>query len=83
MRVLRRGGMSQEMQTDPSKHGNLGFITGVVSRSKFVTFERILFRATRGNMFLKSAAIEQPIIDPATGDKVTFSVTIDEFDDVV
>ncbi|CAK9875161.1 unnamed protein product [Sphagnum jensenii] len=68
--------LEQEMQTDPSKHGNLGFITGAVSRSKFVTFERIIFRATRGNMFLKSAAIEQPIIDPATGDKIEKTVFI-------
>ncbi|KAH8965156.1 hypothetical protein BDL97_04G103800 [Sphagnum fallax] len=69
--------LAQVLQkTDPSKHGNLGFITGAVSRSKFVTFERIIFRATRGNMFLKSAAIEQPIIDPATGDKIEKTVFI-------
>jgi len=58
------------MQVDPSKQMRLGFITGLVAKAKAATFERILFRATRGNMFLKQAELEEAVIDPATGDHV-------------
>lgn len=62
---------SQEMQTEPSKAARLGFISGVVPKAKAASFERILFRATRGNMFLKQAPIEGTTIDPATGEEVS------------
>ncbi|GBG69770.1 hypothetical protein CBR_g4601 [Chara braunii] len=62
--------LEQEMQTDPSKVVRLGFVTGLVAKAKAMTFERILFRATRGNMFLKQAPIDAPVVDPATGEKV-------------
>lgn len=35
-----------------------------------MAFERTLFRATRGNMFLKQAAVENLVTDPVSGDKV-------------
>ncbi|KAG6553279.1 hypothetical protein Mapa_005013 [Marchantia paleacea] len=62
--------LEQEMQTEPSKQVRLGYVSGVVPKSKALPFERILFRATRGNMFLKQAPIEEPVIDPASGEKV-------------
>eukprot|EP00897_Mesotaenium_endlicherianum_P007882 jgi/Mesen1/7121/ME000369S06443 len=62
--------LEQEMQVDPSKQMRLGYVTGLVAKAKAAAFERILFRATRGNMFLKMAAVEEPIIDPATGEPV-------------
>jgi len=46
----------------------LSFITGVVLRSKMSTFERVLWRAMRGNLFIRQAEIEEPIRDPATGE---------------
>ena len=60
----------QEMETDPSKQVRLGFITGLVPKAKAATFERILFRATRGNMFLRQEDVEEPVTDPASGEKV-------------
>ncbi|KAF5751076.1 V-type proton ATPase subunit a3-like [Tripterygium wilfordii] len=62
--------LDQEMSIDPSKPVNLGFIAGLVPREKFMAFERILFRATRGNVFLKQVVLEEPVIDPASGEKV-------------
>jgi len=42
----------------------LGFISGVIVRDKFQLFERILFRAARGNIFLKFKEIDEDIEDP-------------------
>uniref|UniRef100_A0A7I4DFS9 V-type proton ATPase subunit a n=2 Tax=Physcomitrium patens TaxID=3218 RepID=A0A7I4DFS9_PHYPA len=66
----------QEMQTDPSKQARLGFVTGLISKAKAASFERIIFRATRGNMFLKQAPIEDAVLDPATGEKVEKTVFV-------
>lgn len=62
--------LEQEMLTEPSKQARLGFISGLVPKPKSIPFERILFRATRGNMFLKQSAVEQPVTDPVSGEKV-------------
>lgn len=55
---------------DPSKQVKLGFVSGLVAREKSMAFERILFRATRGNVFLKQVVVEDPVIDPVSGEKV-------------
>ena len=34
------------------------------------TFERVLWRACRGNVFLRQAEIEEPLEDPSTGERV-------------
>ncbi|GFY94977.1 vacuolar proton ATPase A3 [Actinidia rufa] len=66
--------LEQETSTDPSKQVKLGFVAGVVPRGKSMAFERILFRATRGNVFLKQAVLEDPVIDPVSGEKVEKNV---------
>ncbi|XP_028803008.1 V-type proton ATPase subunit a3-like isoform X2 [Neltuma alba] len=60
----------QEMTTETSKPIKLGFTAGLVPGEKSMSFERILFRATRGNLFLKQAMIEHPVLDPLSGEKV-------------
>lgn len=66
----------QEMTVDPSKQGRLGFISGLVPREKAIAFERILFRSTRGNVFLKQVVLEYPVVDPTSGEKVDKNVFI-------
>ena len=39
----------------------LGYIAGVVSRARLSSFERVVFRATRGNMYLRHADIAQQV----------------------
>jgi V-type H+-transporting ATPase subunit a len=39
------------------------YITGVVLRDKFQSFERIMFRATRGNLYLRYAEVKKPLKD--------------------
>ncbi|CAL1355742.1 unnamed protein product [Linum trigynum] len=68
--------LEQEMTTDPSKHVKLGFVSGLVPRDKAMAFERILFRATRGNVFLKQSVVENPVIDPGSGEQVEKNVFI-------
>ncbi|KAF4369594.1 hypothetical protein G4B88_021399 [Cannabis sativa] len=66
--------LDQEISTDPSKQVKLGYLTGLVPREKSMAFERILFRATRGNVFLKQATLENPVTDPISGEKVEKNV---------
>ncbi|XP_057490117.1 V-type proton ATPase subunit a3-like [Actinidia eriantha] len=68
--------MEQEMSTDPLKQVKLGSVSGLVPREKSMAFERILFRATRGNVFLKQSVVEDPVIDPVSGAKVEKNVFI-------
>jgi V-type H+-transporting ATPase subunit a len=51
-------------------------ITGVVATEEKVRFERMIFRATRGNCYVRFAPIKQPITDPETGVLVEKSVFI-------
>uniref|UniRef100_A0A7S3QLW0 V-type proton ATPase subunit a n=1 Tax=Dunaliella tertiolecta TaxID=3047 RepID=A0A7S3QLW0_DUNTE len=59
---------------DP-KMSRLGFVAGLIQQEKLTSFERLLFRATRGNMFLKSAPVGR-IQDPASGEKLEKSVFV-------
>ncbi|XP_031683183.1 V-type proton ATPase 116 kDa subunit a-like isoform X1 [Oncorhynchus kisutch] len=66
---------------DPAEAGTrpplrLGFVAGVISRERIPTFERMLWRVCRGNVFLRQADIEDSLEDPATGDQVYKSVFI-------
>uniref|UniRef100_A0A1B6KBS1 V-type proton ATPase subunit a n=1 Tax=Graphocephala atropunctata TaxID=36148 RepID=A0A1B6KBS1_9HEMI len=54
----------------------LGFVAGVILRERIPAFERMLWRACRGNVFLRQAEIENPLEDPSTGDQVYKSVFI-------
>ncbi|XP_077171394.1 V-type proton ATPase 116 kDa subunit a 1 isoform X2 [Paroedura picta] len=66
---------------EPSEVGRgaplrLGFVAGVINRERIPTFERMLWRVCRGNVFLRQAEIENPLEDPVTGDYVHKSVFI-------
>ncbi|XP_064030341.1 V-type proton ATPase 116 kDa subunit a 1 isoform X1 [Pogoniulus pusillus] len=66
---------------EPSEMGRgaplrLGFVAGVITRERIPTFERMLWRVCRGNVFLRQADIESPLEDPVTGDYVHKSVFI-------
>lgn len=44
----------------------LGFVAGVIERERIIGFERMLWRISRGNVFLRQADIETPFTDPKT-----------------
>lgn len=53
---------------------NLGYVTGVISRSRIQTFERVLWRALRGNLYMNTAEIDEPIVDPDSDEVVDKNV---------
>ncbi|XP_022825412.1 V-type proton ATPase 116 kDa subunit a isoform X2 [Spodoptera litura] len=64
---------------DPNRHighVQLGFVAGVILRERIPAFERMLWRACRGNVFLRQAEIDTPLEDPSSSDQVYKSVFI-------
>ncbi|PNJ07141.1 ATP6V0A1 isoform 21, partial [Pongo abelii] len=62
---------------EPSEMGRgtplrLGFVAGVINRERIPTFERMLWRVCRGNVFLRQAEIENPLEDPVTAESHSF-----------
>lgn len=47
----------ESAQAFEPKAVQLGFVAGTIPVEKLAAFERLLFRATRGNMFLKFTAV--------------------------
>jgi len=54
----------------------LGFIAGLVPQANLEQFGRVLFRATRGNMILRTDPLDHPIIDPKSGENMQKTVYI-------
>ncbi|KAK9452617.1 V-type ATPase, V0 complex, 116kDa subunit family [Dipodascopsis uninucleata] len=55
---------------------NVGFVAGVIPREKMGTFERILWRSLRGNLFLNSTEIQETIKDPKTDEAIEKNVFV-------
>jgi len=63
-------------ESEAAKTVKLGFLTGVILREKLPSFERILWRQTRGNLYIKHDPIPTRIKDPHTGEEVDKDVFI-------
>ncbi|XP_011643087.1 V-type proton ATPase 116 kDa subunit a [Pogonomyrmex barbatus] len=50
--------------------GRLEFVGGVINRERVPAFERMLWRISRGNVFLRQAELDKPLEDPATGNEI-------------
>ncbi|MBE3043322.1 hypothetical protein IMZ48_12275, partial [Candidatus Bathyarchaeota archaeon] len=55
---------------------NIGFIAGVIPRDRVEVFERILWRALRGNLFMNQSEIAEPLVDPSTNERVAKNVFV-------
>ena len=52
------------------------FVAGVIQRERLPAFERLLWRACRGNVFLRQSEISESLLDTSTGIAVSKSVFI-------
>lgn len=55
---------------------NIGFVAGVIPRDRIATFERILWRTLRGNLYMNQSEIDEPITDPVTNENVDKNVFV-------
>lgn len=65
--------ISDETGQQAATRGRLGFVAGVVQRERVPAFERMLWRISRGNVFLRRAELDKPLEDPSS---VSISKTI-------
>ncbi|AQK99557.1 V-type proton ATPase subunit a1 [Zea mays] len=57
-------------------HSGVRFVSGIILKSKALAFERMLFRATRGNMLFNQASAGEPVTDPISGEEVEKAVFV-------
>uniref|UniRef100_A0A0D3C2L7 V-type proton ATPase subunit a n=1 Tax=Brassica oleracea var. oleracea TaxID=109376 RepID=A0A0D3C2L7_BRAOL len=62
--------LEQEMRHEPLNQSGLRFISGIINKDKLLKFERMLFRATRGNMLFNQTPSDEEIMDPSTSEMV-------------
>ncbi|GKD01557.1 V-type proton ATPase subunit A2-like protein [Tanacetum coccineum] len=66
--------LQKDPKTNQGKQIKLGFLLGLMPKSKAIAFERNLFQATKGNVFLRQAPVDEDVIDPSLGKKVEKNV---------
>lgn len=54
----------------------LGYVTGVIDRERISSFENVLWRVLRGNLYMNYLKIDEPVVDPTTAKLVDKSVFI-------
>ncbi|XP_028757067.1 V-type proton ATPase subunit a1-like [Neltuma alba] len=68
--------LEKEMKPGSSYQSGLRFISGIICKSKVLRFERMLFRATRGNLLFNQAATDELIEDPVSNEKIEKTVFV-------
>ncbi|XP_030968396.1 V-type proton ATPase subunit a1 isoform X2 [Quercus lobata] len=68
--------IEQEMRPGRPDQSGLRFISGIICKSKALRFERMLFRATRGNMLFNQAPADEDIVDPVSRETVEKTVFV-------
>jgi len=60
------------LDVEDQTYGSMKFniTAGVIERSRLLAFETMLWRVSKGNVFLKTHDIEEQMGDPKTGDKL-------------
>ena len=55
---------------------SLNNCTGVIDREKMLSFEKMLWRVSKGNVYVRFCDIDEEMKDPKTGDDILKSVFI-------
>ncbi|XP_019345227.1 V-type proton ATPase 116 kDa subunit a 4 isoform X2 [Alligator mississippiensis] len=69
-------GLLELRSTPAAAAAKLGFTAGVIKRERMVPFERLLWRACRGNVYLRYTEMDTPLEDPVTREEVKKNVFI-------
>jgi len=67
---------AQDVENQHASGANTNFVTGVIPRTKINLLEKILWRVLRGNLFLDSIELDEPIYDPKTKTSIDKNVFI-------
>ncbi|CAO2182432.1 unnamed protein product [Urochloa humidicola] len=68
--------LEQGVHQGSSGKSGVRFVSGIILKSKALAFERMLFRATRGNMLFNQAPAGEPVTDPISGEEVEKTVFV-------
>lgn len=67
---------SSLVANENADRGQLRFVAGVIVRTKIPGFERLLWRACRGNVFFRHIVVDENLKDPVTGKELQKDVFI-------
>ncbi|XP_063991034.1 V-type proton ATPase 116 kDa subunit a1-like isoform X1 [Diachasmimorpha longicaudata] len=73
---ITRALITEEQQYPTGGRGRLEFVAGVINRERVPAFERMLWRISRGNVFLRQAELDKPLEDPSTGNEIYKTVFV-------
>ncbi|KAF7805546.1 V-type proton ATPase subunit a1 [Senna tora] len=68
--------LQKDTRSGPPSQSGLRFICGIICKSKVLRFERMLFRATRGNILFNQAPADEEIMDPVSTEMIEKTVFV-------
>lgn len=72
--ALRNNLITPEDQGQAQNRGRLGFVAGVIQRERVPGFERMLWRISRGNVFLRQTELDHALEDPSTVSSFLYNI---------